>query len=313
MDWLVKKIDAVRNDRRRGAAQLGTAAVKILMAVCKRSESADLAELKQDVRQTALSLSEARPSMAPIRNWSLIFSHRFQQKAKAGISIRTAKQLGALVGEEILEQQQAFILRQVEAARAILRKCRSIATLSYSSTVESILRHALPSGCRVVIAESRPLMEGRRLFNNLADGFPDLHMITDAQMGVAIPEVDLVLVGADTVLGDLAVVNKTGTYLAALVAQAHSRDFFVAADTYKINVTLNSRNCMLESKSGKEVWPRQQEHCSNVYFDITPGELISGFVTEEGILDEAGMKKHIRRWQRLAKDLYFEIEGLEKA
>lgn len=310
MDWLEKKIDAVRNDHRRGAAQLATAAVKILMTVCKRSKSADLAELKQDVRQTALSLSGARPSMSPIRNWSLIFSHRFQQKAKAGISIRTAKQLGVLVGEEILEQQQAFILRQIEAARAILRKCRSIATLSYSSTVESILRHALPSGCRVVIAESRPLMEGRRLFNNLADGFPDLQMITDAQMGLAFHEVDLVLVGADTVLGDLAVVNKTGTYLAALVAQAHSRDFFVAADTYKINATLNSHNCVLESKSGREVWPRQQEHCSNVYFDITPSKLISGFVTEEGILDEAGMKEHVRRWQRLAKDLYFEIEEL---
>lgn len=310
MDWIEKKIEGIVNDRSRGAAQLATAAVKILMTVCKRSESADLAELKLDVRQTALSLSKARPSMAPIRNWSLIFAYRFQEKAKAGISVSTAKQLGGLVGEEILEQQQAFILRQIEAARTILRKCRSIATLSYSSTVESILKHALPSGCRVVIAESRPLMEGRRLFKNLSAGFPDLHMITDAQMGLAIPEVDLVLVGADTILGDLAVVNKTGTYLAALVAQAHSRDFFVAADTYKINATLNSHNCVLESKSGREVWPRQQEHCSNVYFDITPSALITGFVSEEGILDEAGMKIHVRRWQRLAKDLYFEIEGL---
>ena len=307
MNWLDKKIDAVRNDHRRGAAQLATAAVKILMTVCRRSESAELAELKLEVRQAALSLSKARPSMAPIANWSLIFCHRFQQKAKAGISIRTAKQLGVLVGEEMLEQQQAFIFGQIEAARAILEKCRAIATLSYSSTVESILRHALPSGCRVVIAESRPLMEGRRLFKNIAAGFPDLSMITDAQMGLAIPEVDLVLVGADTVLGDLAVINKTGTYLAALVAQAHSRDFFVAADTYKINATLNSNNCVLEVKSGREVWPRQQEHCSNVYFDITPSEFISGFVTEEGILDDAGMKEHVRRWQRLAKDLYFEI------
>ena len=302
MDWLEKKIDSVRNDRRRGAAQLATAAVQILMMVCRRSDSEDLAKLKFNVKQTALSLSMARPSMAPIRNLSLVFAHRFEQKAKTGVSAREAKRLGVIVGEEIIEQQQAFILRQIEAARAVLRDCKSLATLSYSSTVESILKFGLPSGCRVIIAESRPLMEGRRLFKNLSDGFNDLRMITDAQMGLTIPEVDLVLVGADSVLRDLAVVNKTGTYLAALVAHVHSRDFLVAADTYKINARIESHNCVLESKSGREVWPLQEDHCDNVYFDITPSALITGFVSEEGILDEAGMRKHVRRWRQLAKD-----------
>ena len=108
----------------------------------------------------------------------------------------------------------------------MLRRCRSVFTLSHSSTVESILRRGVSPGCRVVIGESRPLMEGRRLFDNLAHDITDLRMTTDAQMGLVIPEVDLVLVGADAVLRDLSVVNKTGTYLAALAAQAHGRDFF---------------------------------------------------------------------------------------
>ena len=58
-----------------------------------------------------------------------------------------------------------------------------------------------------------------------------------------------------------------------------------------------------ESKSGKEVWSRQEKHCDNVYFDITPRQLITGFVSEAGILDAAGMREHVQRWQRLAKDL----------
>ena len=98
-------------------------------------------------------------------------------------------------------------------------------------------------------------------------------------------------------------VNKTGTYLAALVAHAHGRDFLVAADTYKINVTMDSYNCILESKSGREVWSRQEKHSDNVYFDITPRQLITGFVSEEGILDAPGMREHVQRWQRLEKDL----------
>lgn len=305
MDWIEKKIDAIARDHRHGAAQLASSAIRILVAVCKRSKSKDLEQLKFRVRQTALSLAKVRPSMAPIRNWSLVFAYRFQEKTQEGVSNQEAKRQGILLGEELLAQQRKFVHLQAEAARAILQNCSSVVTLSYSSTVESVLRHGLPSDCQVVIAESRPRMEGRRLFKNLADGFANLRMITDAQMGLAIPGADLVLVGADTILRDLAVVNKTGTYLSALVAHAHGRDFSVAADTYKINVKMDSHNSILESKSGREVWPRHEEQCENVYFDITPGKFITSFVTEEGILDAAGMGTYIQRWQELYKNLEF--------
>jgi len=302
MDWIEKKIDAIARDRSHGAAQLAGSAVKILINVCKRCRGKDLGQLAAVVRQTALSLAKVRPSMAPIRNWSLVFSHRFQEKINDRTSFSEAQQQGVLLGEELLAEQQRFVELQVKAARAILKNRKSVVTLSYSSTVESILRYGLPSSCRVIIAESRPLMEGRRLFKNLEHIFADLRMITDAQMGVAIPNTDLMLVGADTILSDLAVVNKTGTYLSALVSHTHSRDFFVAADTYKINVAMDSGNCVLESKSGSELWPNHEKQCDNVYFDITPAKLISGFVTEEGILDVAGMKPYVQKWQRLSQD-----------
>ncbi len=303
MDWIEKKIQGIINDRRHGAVQLASSAIRILMAICQRSEPTDLKELTLTIKQTALSLTQARPSMAPIRNWSLVFAQRFLEKTNADSSIREAKRQGVLLGKELLALQQEFIHQQVEAARTITRNYKSVATLSYSSTVESILRHGLPPGCRVVIAESRPLMEGRRLFRNLSDDVTELRMITDAQLGLAIPDADLVLVGADAVLRDLSVVNKTGTYLAALVAHAHGRDFLVAADTYKINATMDSHNCFLEPKSGREVWSRQEKHCDNVYFDITPSQLITGFISEAGILDATDMREHVKRWQRLEKDL----------
>jgi translation initiation factor 2B subunit (eIF-2B alpha/beta/delta family) len=90
--------------------------------------------------------------------------------------------------------------------------------------------------------------------------------------------------------------------LSALVSHSHGRDFFVAADTYKINVAMDSSNCVLESKSGNEVWPQHEKQCDNVYFDVTPARLISGFVTEEGVLDVAGMKPHVQKWKALYRD-----------
>ena len=302
MDWIEKKIDALARDRSHGASQLASSAIKVLINVCKRSKEKDPSELASAVRQTALSLAKVRPSMAPMRNWSLVFSHRFQEKIRDRSSFSEVQQQGVILGKELLSRQQSFMELQIKAARGILKKRKCVVTLSYSSTVESILRYSLPSRCRVVIAESRPLMEGRRLFKNLEDIFPDLRMITDAQMGLAIPNADLVLVGADTILADLAVVNKTGTYLSALVSHTHSRDFFVAADTYKINFAVDSGNCVLESKSGSELWPQREKHCDNVYFDITPAKFISGFITEEGILDVAAMKPYVQKWQRLSQD-----------
>ncbi len=174
MDWLDRKIDGVRNDRRHGAAQLASAAIRILMAACKRSESTDLERLTVEIRQTAFLLAKSRPSMAPIRNWSHVFAHRFNQQAARGFSIHDVKRQGILLAEELLAVQQKFRSCQVETSRALLGHCRSVVTLSYSSTVESILSHALPSGCQVVIAESRPLMEGRRLFRSLSGTVADL-------------------------------------------------------------------------------------------------------------------------------------------
>jgi translation initiation factor eIF-2B subunit delta len=241
--------------------------------------------------------------MAAIGNWCLVFAHRFEEQISDGVSLQQARQKGALIGEELLAEQQRLNQQQVHAARPLLGPCKSVVTLSYSSTVEAILRHALSPHCRVTVAESRPLMEGRRLFNRLLGSAADLRMITDAQLGLAIPEADLVLVGADSVLRDLAVINKTGTYLAALVAKHHHRDFFVATDTYKINAAADSSNCVLESKSGREIWPRQESRCENVYFDITPCQYITGFLTEQGILDEEDMRRHVQGWQSLAASL----------
>ncbi len=305
MNWLEKKIEGIANDRRHGATQLASTAIRILMQLCSRSTAIDLERLLLEVKQAAFLLGNSRPSMAPLRNWSLAFAHSLEQHTDPGVSVHDAKHLGVRLGEQLLAMQQEFVRLQIESSETLLENCRSVVTLSYSSTVETILRHALPAGCQIIIAESRPLMEGRRLFRNLSDVIADLKMITDAQLGLVIPTADLVLVGADAILGDLAVVNKTGTYLAALVASTHGRDFFVAADTYKINAQLLSQNCVLESKSGKEVWPSQETQCENVYFDITPAQLVTGFVTEQGIVDAAAMRSHVESWKLLGTKLKF--------
>ena len=293
MDWIESKIEAIAQDRRHGAAQLAGRAVEVLATLCRRGRTSTPQDLVRQVITAALRLARIRPSMAPIHNWSLLFARRFSDLTRKVSSLEELRRQGVELGEEIRAEQQSLLWQLVESARPLLAACRSLVTLSYSSTVEAILRQALPRETTLTIAESRPLLEGRRLFTMLLESHPSLRMVTDAQLGLAVPDADLVLVGADSILSDLGVVNKTGTYLAALVARAHHRGFYVAADTFKIQATVASSTGVLESRSGKEVWPRYAGSCDNLYFDITPGHLVSGFVTELGILDGPRMGEQI--------------------
>lgn len=295
------------DDRRHGAAQLAAKAVGLLAEVCRKGEAAGPQEFAGLIRDTAMRLAAARPSMAPVKNWSLAFARGFQELAESGAPLTELRRYGLDLGEDFAARQQNMVARQVEAARGLLENTRSLVTLSYSSTVEAILKQALPPDCRVTIAESRPLMEGRRLFGNLLAEVAELRLTTDAQLGLAVSAAEAVLVGADSVLRDLAVVNKSGTLLAALAAREYGRPFYVAADTYKINASLDSRAVELESKPGDEVWQRYADRCDNIYFDITPGLLVSGFVSEKGVFDLSGMQTHVREWEELAASLGFNV------
>ena len=303
MDWLDRKIDAIARDRRHGAAQLADKALDVLVALCRHGKASTPENLAHQVVAIAMRLAGTRPSMAAIHNWCLLFAHRFTSLAQSAAGLKELRGQGVQLGVDLRTQRQSLLRQQIEAARPLLTTCRSLVTLSYSSTVEAILRDALPERSRVTIAESRPLLEGRRLFTMLLESHPSVRMVTDAQLGLTIPAADLVFVGADSILSDLSVVNKAGTYLAALVAKAHHRPFYVAADTFKIQATVDSRTCILESKPGREVWPRHARSSDNVYFDITPGRLVSGFLTESGILDGPGMAARVQGWKELLASL----------
>ena len=303
MDWIESKIEVIARDRRHGAAQLAGRAIEVLVALCRRGRASTPHDLARQVITAGLRLARLRPSMAPIHNWSLLFARQFNDLTRSVSSLQELRRQGVHLGEEIRAQQQRLLRQQVECARSLLAACRSLVTLSYSSTVEAILRQALPRDATVTIAESRPLLEGRRLFTRLLESQPSLRMVTDAQLGLVAAHADLVLVGADSVLSDLAVVNKTGTYLAALAARAHQRGFYVAADTFKIQAAPVSPTGLLESRSGKEVWRRHGEACDNIYFDITPGHLVSGFVTELGILDGPRMAREVLNRQEVIASL----------
>jgi len=98
----------------------------------------------------------------------------------------------------------------------------------------------------------------------------------------------MVWTGADRICADGALVNGVGTYLVALAAQRAELPFYALCETLKFDPRLPSTAVELEEKEAAEVAPEgslpEGVTVRNPYFDITPADLITGIVTEEGLV-----------------------------
>jgi translation initiation factor 2B subunit (eIF-2B alpha/beta/delta family) len=123
--------------------------------------------------------------------------------------------------------------------------------------------------------------------------------IDDTAAGLYVSSANKVMVGADRVCADGGVVNGVGTYPLALAAHRAAVPFYVLCETLKFDHRLRSDKVDLEEKEPAEVVGKaklpSQVSVKNPYFDLTPLELVTGIVTENGLLAPDGVTGYIRR------------------
>lgn len=163
----------------------------------------------------------------------------------------------------------------------------SVVTLTYSDNVLACLQAAHAKGRveRVYVLESRPMNEGRFLAIALKESGLETVLAADAMGPSLVAQAGYVLVGADSVLRDAAVVNKVGTYGLALAAADHGKPTFVACETLKFDARYDSVSWPgAPGRPGKEVWdaPPEAIDVENRYFEVTPGRLVTMVATERG-------------------------------
>ena len=167
----------------------------------------------------------------------------------------------------------------------------------------------------VWVDETRPYLQGARLTAwELAQAGVAHTLIPDVAAGhlMARGEVDVVLVGGDRVAANGDTANKVGTYTLAVLASRHGIPFYVCAPTSSIDLdTPDGSTIPIEERKPEEVLEIRGVRVAppgtevrNPAFDITPAELITGIVTEEGVVRapfEAGLRDAVAgaraRWQ----------------
>ncbi|MCL9814421.1 translation initiation factor eIF-2B [Natranaeroarchaeum aerophilus] len=277
-------VRSIAADDEHGAASLSVRALEVL-----RDRAALLAaEGERDpdeLHDLGRRLLRARPSMAVLRNRvNRAVSDAGGADEWNGTDDPTpdAIQRAATAGIDRAIDSDA----EAAAAAAELIEGDAVLTLSRSGTVLDALGSATLSG--VFVAESRPAREGIDVAERLAaehDAPVTVH--TDAAIAhvLATEDVDAVLVGADTILPDGRVINKTGTRVAALAAAREEVPVYVVAASDKVshesavNLESGDTGAVYDGEAGLDVL--------NPTFDVTPGDLVAGVIAERGVLDAA--------------------------
>jgi translation initiation factor 2B subunit (eIF-2B alpha/beta/delta family) len=273
----------IYEDRSLGARQLADRALEIAEKASRNLEVDDITDLTAKLARLGEALGEARPSMTPLLN--VMRAWRADREPRSSMTIDEFRQIAAKGAERIREQMQEQTRRVITHAVSLIQPGMRILTHSLSSTVAAVFETIRESDVSAIITESRPLNEGYSLAGKLSSWHIPATMITDAQTGLFVEQASMVLVGADTVRHDGAVVNKAGTLLLALAAKRAGVPFYACAERFRLRSS-DMPALHHEEMSAEELdapgWAGVK--IRNIYFDTTAPDLVTGWITDRGIL-----------------------------
>ena len=284
----------------RGAPAIGICAALALVLVTINSKARTGRGLQSELERAGSLLISTRPTAVNI-HWAV---KRILQISSKGKNIKEIRRLVRLEALAMLNEDTLTNRKLGRAGSAlfydgdvVMTHCNagSLATSTYGTAL-GVLRTAREDGknLKVIATETRPVMQGSRLtaFELMHDDF-DVRLISDTAVGYVMANkmVDKVIVGADRILRTGHVYNKIGTYQIAVMAHTHKIPFYVAAPISTFDLKSSISEIKIEDRSPEEITKIKNILIApkgvttiNPAFDITPPILITGIITELGLL-----------------------------
>jgi len=262
----------------QGAKNIAIFSLKFLRTVAKKKG------FGKEFRRAARELEKTRPTAVVLHNCLEI--------------VRKEKTLESI--DELLKRLDC--MNKDLASRGLKvfkRKEYTILTHCHSSEALAVIKALKRSGKRisVIATETDPLEQGVRTVKELAKARIPVTLIIDSAVGYFMPDIDVVIVGADGFRKE-GVVNKIGTKLYAIAAKQHRKPVYVVGDMLKVD---KRKKFEIEQRPAKEVYDNLMKNyhlkrvkIKNPAFDITPWRFVSKIITECGVYTPAQMKKMLR-------------------
>ncbi|MEV5679770.1 MULTISPECIES: S-methyl-5-thioribose-1-phosphate isomerase [unclassified Streptomyces] len=306
-------VRAIRTLAVRGAPLLGIAGgYGVALAAVRGYDVAEAAEMLERARPTAVNLGYGVRRTAGAY-WAAVEKGAGPQGAAAAAlaEARALHREDAEASGRMARYGLALLGELLPGgAHRLLTHCNTGALVSGGEgTAFAVALSAHREGRlrRLWVDETRPLLQGARLtaYEAARHGMA-YSLLTDNAAGslFAAGEVDAVLIGADRIAADGSVANKVGSYPLAVLAKYHHVPFIVVAPTTTVDMdTVDGTSIIVEQRSGREVTEVTSSRTVSVdgggggvvlaplgtvaynpAFDITPPELITAIVTEEGVI-----------------------------
>ncbi|HIQ03981.1 MAG TPA: ribose 1,5-bisphosphate isomerase [Desulfurococcales archaeon] len=282
----------IKSMRIRGAGRIARAAARALEIAAEKFEGESIEDFINYIKHVAQILVSTRPTAVSLPN-AVAYVTSVIDKISRMDNINEAKKIIIGRAREFIEYSLKATdkigeigSRRIEDGDVILTHCNSSAALS-------VIIHAFKQGKRVKVyaTETRPKFQGHITAKTLLREGIDVTLIPDSAVRLVMKNVDKVVVGADTIAANGAVINKVGTSQIALAAHEARVRVFVAAETYKFSpATVVGELVTIEERSPLEVVDEDflKENkgieVRNPAFDVTPPEYIDAIITELGII-----------------------------
>ncbi len=292
---LPEEVKRIREDIRtmiiRGAGRIARAGAKALAIAAEEYKGSDVRDFISYMRKVAEYVKSARPTAVSLPNAVSYVMTRLLRATPE--SVEEAKRIVVSAAEEFIEYSKNAVKVIAELGAKRIENGDVIMTHCHSTAAVSVIVEAHNQGkvSKVYVKETRPKMQGLITAKALADAGLDVILIPDSAVRYFMKRVNKVVVGADTIAANGAVINKIGTSLVALAAKEARVRLYVAAETYKFSPqTVIGELVPIEVRDPREIvedeWLRTnpQVKVYNPVFDVTPPEYIDAIITEKGII-----------------------------
>ncbi|MFQ5887776.1 MAG: ribose 1,5-bisphosphate isomerase, partial [Candidatus Hydrothermarchaeales archaeon] len=275
---VVETAEKIRDMEIRGAGKIGRSAAMALKGCAETSKAKTAAKLLEELNDAGDLLISARPSAVSLPN---AVRFVFNKLNSDDISdLKSLRKTAVEAADEFVENSNKALAMIGEIGARRIGDGDTILTHCNSSAAISIIKSAWGQGkdIRVFATEARPRYQGHITVKELAEEGIPTTLIVDSAVRTFMKEIDKVIVGADSIASNGAVVNKIGTSQIALAAQEARVLFLVAAETYKFHPeTLVGELVEIEERSSDEVADPEEfvgVTIRNPAFDVTPPEYV---------------------------------------
>ena len=303
-------IRSIKEDNISGASLISRKAAKAISLFTQQTKAKTAQTYYSHLLKIGKELISAQPDLVSIFNLVNSIVVAVEERKNR----LTSEQLNNMVRKKAGEFHKSSLKslkHMAEMGQTLIFNGCTILTYSFSGGVFSILKKAKEKGksFEVVVSESRPMFEGRKLALSLGKlGIP-VTLVTDAALSLYIEKSDLVLVGADSI-SEKSFVNKVGTYALSLLAKEFGIPFYVASDGTKFIYEKWKKNHK-NLADPEEVFLRKLKNVKteNQYFEEIPLMYSKKIITPDGLISLGQIKAKIRK-SKISKSLMQKINDL---